>query len=522
MSYEGDFKMIRRSIKKLAAIGLSVLMLSSFMVGCGSKGSDDKSVASNSSELKEVKLKMYLIGDKPADFDEVYAKVNEKMKEEINATLEVNFIPWSDMTTKYQLLFQSGEDFDLIFTAAGWGYYSQVATKNGFLELTDDLLKEYAPQIYANEPADAWNQAKIDGKVYMVPNDRNEYGTNVFAYRGDLASKYGFESITGYDELEAFMDAVAQGESGNGIKVMANGGGQNLQWPYMIERYGFSTVSGAPTPSIGYDVNDTSGEVFAFVDTPEYMEYVTKMKEFADKGYWAADSISSQATRDEDFVAGKTAIMTWNLSTVANRTVEMNAANPDWNATLLDLSEGVNRVVQPYTNNGIAINANSKNPERALMAIELLRYDEEINNLTWYGIEGEHWENSAEGEYTSLEGSDAFPAGEVCPWGWYTTKFARTSSTEPEIVQETITKWSDNYTVSNPLAAFSFDDSNVKNEMASVGNVITQYGVPLDLGMVDDVEAGVKEFREKLTQAGFDKILEECQKQATEFVKSYN
>ena len=99
--------MIRRSIKKLAAIGLSVLMLSSFMVGCGSKGYDDKSVASNSSELKEVKLKMYLIGDKPADFDEVYAKVNEKMKEEINATLEVNFIPWSDMTTKYQLLFQS-------------------------------------------------------------------------------------------------------------------------------------------------------------------------------------------------------------------------------------------------------------------------------------------------------------------------------------------------------------------------------------------------------------------------------
>lgn len=318
------------------------------------------------------------------------------------------------------------------------------------------------------------------------------------------------------------MDAVAKDESGNGIKVIANGGGQNLQWPYMIERYGFSTVSGAPTPSIGYDVNDTSGKVFAFVDTPEYMEYVTKMKEFADKGYWAADSISSQSTRDEDFVAGKTAIMTWNLSTVANRTVEMNAAHSEWNATLLDLSEGINRVVQPYTNNGIAINANSKNPERALMAIELLRYDEEINSLTWYGIEGKHWENSGEGEYTSLEGSEGFPAGEVCPWGWYTTQFARTSSTEPEIVQETLTKWNENYTVSNPLAAFAFDDSNVKNEMAAVGNVITQYGVPLDLGMVDDVEVGVKQFKEKLKQAGFDKILEECQKQATEFVNQYN
>ena len=58
--------------------------------------------------------------------------------------------------------------------------------------------------------------------------------------------------------------------------------------------------------------------------------------------------------------------------------------------------------------------------------------------------------------------------------------------------------------------------------MAAVGNVITQYGVPLDLGMVDDVEVGVKQFKEKLKQAGFDKILEECQKQATEFVNQYN
>ena len=81
--------------------------------------------------------------------------------------------------------------------------------------------------------------------------------------------------------------------------------------------------------------------------------------------------------------------MTWNLAPVANRIVEMNEFNPEWKATLLDLSEGINRVVQPYTNNGIAINANSKIKflERALMAIELLRYDEEINNLTWYGIE---------------------------------------------------------------------------------------------------------------------------------------
>ena len=511
--------MIKKTFKKMGALVISTLMISSLMIGCGSK--TNKSEPASTEALKPVELKMYLIGDKPKDFDLVYGKVNEIMKEKINATLNVNFLSWGDMTTKYQLLFQSGEDFDMIFTAAGWGYYSQIATKNGFLELTDEMLKEYAPNIYENEPEEAWKQAKIDGKIYMVPNDRQEIGTGVFGVRGDLMKKYGFDSIDSYEKLENYMDAVATGEKENGMSVIANGGGQMLQWPYMIEKNGFQTVNGAPIPSIGFDVNDNSGNVFAFVDTPEYKEYIEKMKAFADKGYWSSDSISSKASRDEDFVAGKTGVMVWNLGTVADRAVTMNKSNPEWDTQLVDLSKEINRVAQPYINGGTAINANSNNKERALMAIDLLRYDEEINNLTWYGVEGTHWKEASDKKYEPLADGANFPAGNVCPWGWYSAKYARTSAADPAIVQETINEWTEKYLVQNSLSAFNFDDSNVKNEMAAVGNIITQYGVPLDLGMVSDVEAGIKEYRTKLTEAGFDKILEECKKQAKEFNDTY-
>jgi putative aldouronate transport system substrate-binding protein len=130
--------MLKRSIKRISTIALSVIMTSSLLVGCKANANGDAAKETpkveEAAKLDEVKLKMYLLGDKPKDFDLVYGKVNEIMKTKINATLDVSFIPWSDMTTKYQLLFQSGEDFDLIFTAAGWGYYSQVATKNGFYE----------------------------------------------------------------------------------------------------------------------------------------------------------------------------------------------------------------------------------------------------------------------------------------------------------------------------------------------------------------------------------------------------
>ncbi|MGL4665793.1 MAG: hypothetical protein ACRCWA_12330, partial [Clostridium butyricum] len=134
----------RKILKRMISVGLTTVIFGTLMMGCGSKANVG-GANSDPSKLDPVTLKIYLIGDKPKDFDEVYGKVNEIMKEKINATLDISFLPWSDMTTKYQLLFQSGENFDIIFTASSWGYYSQVATKNGFYEITDDMLKEYAP-----------------------------------------------------------------------------------------------------------------------------------------------------------------------------------------------------------------------------------------------------------------------------------------------------------------------------------------------------------------------------------------
>ena len=65
--------MIRRVIKRMGSIALSALMITSLMVGCSSKNNSGDSVSSD--DLKPVELKMYLIGDKPKDFDTVYGIV---------------------------------------------------------------------------------------------------------------------------------------------------------------------------------------------------------------------------------------------------------------------------------------------------------------------------------------------------------------------------------------------------------------------------------------------------------------
>ena len=83
--------------------------------GGGSTGAIDTS--------EHVELKMYLIGDRTPDFDEVYGEINKILEEKLNCSISVDFLSWGEHDTKYSLLFSGQEEFDLIFTAAGWAHY---------------------------------------------------------------------------------------------------------------------------------------------------------------------------------------------------------------------------------------------------------------------------------------------------------------------------------------------------------------------------------------------------------------
>jgi putative aldouronate transport system substrate-binding protein len=508
---------MKKSLKKLTMLVALTLSVTSIFTGCKkSTTAENPSAAANTS--KEAKLKMYLLGDKPKDYDLVYGEVNKKLKDKINATLDVQFIPWGDLSTKYPLLFSSGEDFDLIFTATGWAFYNQMATRNGFLELTPTLLEKYAPNSWKNEPKIAWDQAKVNGKMYMIPNDQNEYSANVFGIRGDLREKYGISEIKTQADLEKYYDAVVKNEKD--IIPIINGGGQNLQWPLELEGNELSLVKGTSSePLFVFNMKDTSGKIMSMVDTQQFKDYATKMKTYADKGYWSKNSISSKETRDDVFKAGKAASMVWNLGTVAKDITEMNKSHPEWKAELVDINGGKKKFVNPYTNNGMAVNANSKNAERALMALDLLRYDKEIYDLTFYGVKGTHWDAVGDTQYKTLAATANFPAANVCPWGW-TTTLRRTAEDQPKVVNDYTNKWTKEDVVHHPLETFSFDESKVKNEMAAIGNVITQYGLPINLGMLPDVDKAVETYKQKLKEAGIDKVLTEVQKQADDYVKS--
>ncbi|MDR2746015.1 MAG: hypothetical protein LBB77_01085, partial [Treponema sp.] len=120
---------------------------------------------------KEVQLVGYLLGaDEHIGLKKVIDTINTKMKNDINATLEIRFIGWGDMASKYPLILASG-DLDFIYTAA-WAYYVQEAQKGAFLEITEDMVKTYMPRHYAALDPAAYKQVQVningEKKMFMI------------------------------------------------------------------------------------------------------------------------------------------------------------------------------------------------------------------------------------------------------------------------------------------------------------------------------------------------------------------
>ena len=67
------------------------------------------------------------------------------------------------------------------------------------------------------------------------------------------------------------------------------------------------------------------------------------------------------------------------------------------------------------------------------------------------------------------------------------------------------------------FSPISMDYDAVKTEYAAVNQVIDQYGKPLMMGLVPNVDQALKTYQDKLKSAGIDKVLDYVKKQATAY-----
>ena len=510
---------MKKNLKKAAALLLSAAMTTGMLAGCGSDNGNNNGTVSGEIDLSEpVELTMYLLGDRTPDFDEVYGEINKILAEKLNTTVKVEFLGWGEHDTMYSMLFAGGEDFDLIFTASSWGHYESTVAMDGFYPLSEEFIQAYAPDIWKVVPELAWDQAKIDGTIYMVPNYQNEFGQDVLAVRGDLMDEYGVSQITNWDELVDFYKACA-----------AHGtyASQGAPWYQYFQAKGLTITGGAPQGGelILYNTQDPNDLSFYYLlDWDGFADYCYQMKELADLGAWSPDVLNSSDERQTGLLTGRTAAMVWNLGTCKTYAKQANAENSGWNVTLVDPVSNQPKKVNSYINNGVAINAASNNKERAMMVLNEFYTNPTINDMTRFGIEGKHWEAVGDDQYKVIDESN-FGVDSNCNWGWMNNEIKRTEYIEDrtavdDTYDEMLASWDNNVKGDHIYDGFNFDRTAVETQASAVEAALGQYYDPLKNGLVDDVDAALEQLRSALESAGIRDVIAELERQAAEYVAS--
>jgi putative aldouronate transport system substrate-binding protein len=498
--------------------------------GGGRRDSGGSSGGGGSDTSRAVHLVGYLLGDELVGMADVMKGINEKLKQDINATMEIRYIGWGDLASKYPLVLASG-DLDWIY-AAPWAYYNQEAGKGAFKELTQDMFKTYMPRHFAALDPAAYKQAEVavNGKkgIYMIPTSSPDRKTAAILIRKDLRLKYGVPEIRRISDIEPYLEAIKKNEPSMTPLMLDNTYDIKRPWGDMMTERGlyiedvyYSTGSGL---NVGYDIQDPSGRIRNIFDS-EYrgavIEIAKKVKSWYDKGYINSDAFGNTVRSKESFAQGKSAVAFGNSIDLQSNMA--TAVDNGWDVEIIPIVSPDRKAARDaYTNNGVAVAANSKNVERTLMALDLLMQEKSYVMMDYFGVEGKNYILTSDGKVTMPPGvtndTNTYPP-DVAGF-WFVSKD----------LQPPLASWTNSYIahreelgsilINDPLNGFQIDKDPIKTEEANCANVFAQYGSPFFLGAVRDADAAFAELERNAKTAGYDRCVEEAKRQIAAYVQS--
>lgn len=446
------------------------------------------------------------------------AEINKNLKADINATLEVKYIDWGDVATKYPLLFASGEQFDMSHASpnAAISYFT-LASQSVLTDITD-MLDTAAPILKNAIPESTWNGTKFNGKIYGVPSLYSEFTPPGYVYRRDLKEKYDLDEINSIESFEKYADAIVENETFaplNGDSADA----QNL-YRMLVDLTG-SWIEAPGIPLDQMHLVATAPEQYEDVIHPaftqEFEDWAVMMHEWSEKGYWPKDILSSQQGGKTNFNNGVSGGFITHMADWTGNYGALKETMPEVETDFWCFAEANGKIKRKMgVENSTVISSNSENPERALMAIEKFMTDEKYYRLIQYGIEGRQYE-VVDGVARKPESfNEEVDGGGFSAWALRNDEFNIPYATEDPRRYELNEKWN-KVAINNPYMGFSFDDSNVSTELSSVANVNSQIGIQIMLGKTQDPKQAVEQYREQLTQAGIEKLIEEVKSQLKDF-----
>ncbi|MCR5278941.1 MAG: ABC transporter substrate-binding protein [Lachnospiraceae bacterium] len=504
---------------KTAILLLSILTLSACS---GQKKTDDGPRVYNDFDISEqVTLNGYVIGSPNPDFGKVWSKVNEMLLRDLNCTMNITYLDWGEYQAQYPLILASGENVDWIFTGH-WCMYSDEAAKGAFREISKEDISTYMPRLAGYLPDLAYSQCSLDGKLYMIPSPSPDKKTDVLILRADLADKYGVDltKVDSFSEIGPYLNAIKENEPEMLPLYLDN---SRSLWLNMADEFDGKIEDGYGIGCFhSFDGKVLDDGIYSMFDETIFKAVLNTsltIRDWQKKGYLNPEALANRVTTRDTFPKGLSGVCLGNF--LDTQSVLAEAAANGWETKLiLDVNASGHSPMESYSNNGIAISAFSKHPERAMIAMDLIMNEPEYINLIQFGIEGEHYIVTEDGKIDYPEGVSASDTG----YNWEETGFWFLNRD----LQPLRATWSDEYVnlrerienevlKDNPYMGFQLNVNPVQAEYAAVHEIMEQYHRPLELGLTEDVEGAYEKLKTLLYAAGYEKLLSEYQRQFNKY-----
>jgi putative aldouronate transport system substrate-binding protein len=487
------------NVRKVAALLLAVIMVTAALTGCaGSQNADTQNKEevskddSNSNDTPSdgiVTLKWLTVGNGMPDNYEAWQKnINDYLGEKIGVNIDMEVVSWGDWDNRKNVVVSSGEYFDIIFTDLN--KYNSEAELGAFLDISD-LVKTASPDLYSYIPEQYWDATKINEKIYSVPTYKDSSATQYFVYDKAIVDKYQID----YQNVKSLADLTDK------LEEVKNGEGST---PFMLDHYGLGQVfsmnydlMGAGLPAMGVRIDDENRKVVSVLEQEDVLANLEVLHDWYQKGI-----INADAPSNSDMPTYRMVFVGQGWASAAQTTW---GPNMGCEAVAGQLGDSIvsNDTVRGSLN---AIYSGTKYPEKCLELLQIVNLDSYVRDAFYYGLEGENFNYTDDNKIEKLN-NDWTMAG-------YTQG---TFFTVSQLTTDTVNQWEEVKQLNenakpSVLLGFNFDTSNVKTELANCSAVYEKYRSELLTGAKEPREY-VKQLKEELDSAGFQKVIEEAQKQ---------
>jgi len=498
-------------MRKMWSLCLSLLVLMLLLAACGNseKGASNSASESGAGEAPyEIKMAVINFGTDMSRIGEIEEKINEITRKEINATVSITPINSSAWQQQMNLTLASNEKLDLFVTSTYYQYNIQVA-KNQLLPL-DELILQHGQDAEKAVGKDILNATRVDGKIYGIPSLRDFASSYGLAMRKDLVDKYQIDlsKVNTWEDLGPVFQTILDNEKGMAPLTQIS---QASTIGFVMSSGHFDLLG----DSLGVlTLKDNDLKVVNLFEAPEYVKNLELINEWYEKGYIQKDIATSQQTGQNMTKAGKA----FGYAAFIKPGFDVQATTQTGHPMVsVAVTEPIS-ITDNIANFMISIAKNSANPEKAMQFINLLYSNKDIVNLLDNGIEGKDFIINDDGTISAHPDSPnpyVFNQWEV--GNNYLSHLMK--GTAPDIWDQM--KQFNDSALASKARGFSFNPEPVKTEMAAAMNVINQYRVGLETGLLDP-KKNLPDFNAKLKAAGLEKIIAEKQKQLDAWAEHQN